>query len=100
MLRLEYATVSLVRSCAGNTAGISKSNNSTNAHGLPLIRYLNNGIVYLRHLQRETKAVKNFLPTARQSTLPTLKLPNELTLTRRSLVLAITQKRACRGRRR
>src|SRR5262245_25858146 len=67
MLRLEYATVSLVRSCAGNTAGIAKSNNSTNARGLLLVRYSNNDIVYLRHLQRETKAVKIFLSKARQS---------------------------------
>src|SRR5262249_27316124 len=70
MLRLEYATVSLVRSCAANTAGIPKSNNnnSRKLRGLLLVRYFKNGIVYLRHLQRETNAVKNFLSTARQST--------------------------------
>src|SRR5262245_16380449 len=69
MLRLEYATVSLVRSCASNIAGIPTSNNhsSTNAPALLLLRYFKNGIVYLRHLQRETKAVKNFLATARQN---------------------------------
>src|SRR5262245_63718772 len=70
MLRLEYATVSLVRSCAADNAGIPKSNNdnSRKARGLFLVRYFKSVIVYLRHLQRETKAVKNFLSTARQST--------------------------------
>src|SRR5215471_19789608 len=68
MLRLEYATVSLVRSCARNTAGMPKSNNNngTNARTLLLVRHFKNGIVYLRHLQRETKAIKNFLSRARQ----------------------------------
>ena len=62
MLRLEYATVNLVRSCAGNTAGMPKSNNNTSmkGRGLLVVGDLKNGIVYLRHLQRETDAVKEF----------------------------------------
>jgi len=44
----------------------SNNNNDTNARGLLLVKRFKDGIVYLRHLQRVTKAVKNFLSTARQ----------------------------------
>jgi hypothetical protein len=57
------------------------NNSSTKACSLLAVGDLKNRIVYLRHLQRETNAVKNFLATVRQSTLPTPKLPNELIAT-------------------
>jgi hypothetical protein len=65
MLRLEYAIVSLVRSCACDTTGMPKcgNNSSTKACSLLAVGDLKNRIVYLRDLQRETNAVKNFLAT-------------------------------------
>ena len=66
MLRLEYATVNLVRSCAGNTAGMPKSNNnrSMKGRGLLVVGDLKNGIVYRAIYNARLMLSRNFLATA------------------------------------